>query len=915
MNIPGYTLYTSNLAEPHTRGTGIYINNKFKSSDVTIDGHSFKDYTTVKITGKENQNILVQCIYRSGSPDTAIQHDEDMYKLFRETTKVPNVTKKIIVGDFNLNKIKWTPDPSNPTVPQQNENSPEAKFLECVRDCYLSQHVTEPTRYRSGNTPTCDDLIFSSCETDITDISYDASIGRSDHITLNCCINTSLIPPATKRVVYKYDKADYNKMKNMFNIDWDVKFRNKSAQEAMDAFENVYNDAVKECVPTTEMNSDERRKPIWMTRHALRKVRRKHSSWVRYLNTKQGDDYTKYVRQRNESTHALKKARRDYEKSIAKACRRNPKGVWNYMKATQKVRSKIPNLKKKDGSFTKTDEEIAETLNQQYYSVFTKENLNNLPNFPAKNLLTDQLNDIQIKQEDVEKLLKNLLPNKAPGMDGLHPKVLKEMAEVISSPITEIFKRSFDTGSLPTNWLQAVITPIFKKGDKTDPSNYRPVSLTSVICKILERIIITHIIKHLKANNLNCTQQHGFQTGKSVTTNLLEAMNVWTEALMHNIPIDILYLDYAKAFDTVPHQRLLNQVESFGITGKTLQWIRSFLSNRKQKVRTNGAESSWSSVMSGIPQGSIMGPILFTLFVNDLPQSISSIISMFADDTKVYLPLTADNSSEDLVADLNYLQLWAERMQMRFHPSKCKVMHLGKNNARRNYEMVDSDNITHILEKTEVEKDLGVHIDSKLNFTTHCQEKVNKANRILGYIRHTFKHLDKDSFLLLYKSLVRPHLEFASTIWSPKYKYNIDSIERVQRRATKLISTLRELPYNERLKRLNLETLSYRRTRADLLETYRIISNQHQVNTSCHCSQCPNKSMLAPALCTTTRGHSKKLRIQVATGARQNFFENRVSNLWNKLSENTVSSKNVNVFKNNLFKEIGHTRFDFTFSY
>ena len=120
-------------------------------------------------------------------------------------------------------------------------------------------------------------------------------------------------------------------------------------------------------------------------------------------------------------------------------------------------------------------------------------------------------------------------------------------------------------------------------------------------------------------------------------------MNVWTEALMHNIPIDILYLDYAKAFDTVPHQRLLNQVESFGITGKTLQWIRSFLSNRKQKVRTNGVESSWSSVMSGIPQGSIMGPILFTLFVNDLPQSISSIISMFADDTKVYLPLTEDN--------------------------------------------------------------------------------------------------------------------------------------------------------------------------------------------------------------------------------------------------------------------------------
>ena len=151
--------------------------------------------------------------------------------------------------------------------------------------------------------------------------------------------------------------------------------------------------------------------------------------------------------------------------------------------------------------------------------------------------MTEKLSNIDIKREDVEKLLKNLIPNKAPGLDGLHPKVLKEMAEVVSEPITEIFRRSLDTGIIPTNWLQAVICPIFKKGDKADPSNYRPVSLTSIICKMMERIIVIHLIKHLEANNLKCRQQHGFQTGKSVTTNLLQALNVWTEALMHNIPI------------------------------------------------------------------------------------------------------------------------------------------------------------------------------------------------------------------------------------------------------------------------------------------------------------------------------------------------------------------------------------------
>ena len=579
------------------------------------------------------------------------------------------------------------------------------------------------------------------------------------------------------------------------------------------------------------------------------------------------------------------------------------------------MKTKIPNLKKKDGTYTTCDEEIAEVLNKQYYSVFTKEDVTNMPEFPDKELVTEPLSNIDIQQDEVEKLLKNILPNKSPGLDELHPRILKEMSEVISYPITEIYRRSLASGNLPSDWLQALITPIFKKGDRTDASNYRPVSLTSIICKILEKIIVLHIIKNVKVNHLNCKQQHGFTQGKSVTTNLLEAMNVWTEALMHEIPIDILYLDYAKDFDTVPHQRLLRQVKSFGITGKVHQWITSFLSNRQQKVQANGKTSSWSPVISGIPQGSILGPILFTLFVNDLPEKISSIISMFADDTKIYLPLTSDNSIDELVSDLNYLQSWAEKMQMKFHPKKCKVMHIGKNNPCRDYTMLNSDNTPHVLEVTQVEKDLGVYIDYQLKFSDHCQEKVNKANKVLGFIRHTFKHLNKETFMLLYKSLVRPHLEFGSSIWSPKHKYNIDAIERVQRRATKLIPELKELSYTDRLRNLNLETLSYRRTRADLLETYRIFTNQHHVNRDTHCSQCPTKQMLATSLSTATRGHSMKLQIQPSAGARQNFFETRVCKVWNKLSEKTVSSKNVDIFKNNLLKDIGETRFDFTFSY
>ena len=584
------------------------------------------------------------------------------------------------------------------------------------------------------------------------------------------------------------------------------------------------------------------------------------------------------------------------------------------MKSTNRVSSTVPNLEKPDGNFTTSDAEIADTLNHQYYSVFTKEITSNIPYFPDKELKTPKLESFQITEAEVLKELKALKPNKSPGIDGLHPRVLKELAEELAEPITILFKKSLDSEELPAQWLQAVVTPIFKKGRKTLAENYRPVSLTCILCKLLEKLIVKMIIVHIKENELATLRQHGFTVGKSTTTNLLEVLNIWTEALMHGIPVDVLFLDFSKAFDSVPHQRLLKQVESFGITGKASAWIRAFLANRTQKVRVNGAESEWAPVLSGIPQGSILGPILFSLFVNDLPENIKSLVSLFADDTKLHVPLASDISAPQLQEDLWTLEAWSTRMQMRFHPKKCKVMHLGSKNNNREYFMHTEDGNLHKLEVTELEKDLGVNTDSKLKFTDHCNIKINSATKVLRYIRHTFSYIDEQMFLLLYKALVRPHLEYASCIWQPYLKYNIDSIERVQRRATKMIPSLRNLSYTERLEKLNLETLQYRRTRADLLETFRILNNIHTLDQSCHCSKCPGKMMFSPSLNSSTRGHSKKLQIQEATGIRKHFLSTRVADRWNRLSEETIAAPNINIFKSRLAKEL-QNKFDFKFSY
>jgi hypothetical protein len=545
------------------------------------------------------------------------------------------------------------------------------------------------------------------------------------------------------------------------------------------------------------------------------------------------------------------------------------------------------------------DIDKAETLNKQYTSVFTREDTNSLPNLKAKPIQV-HLN-INITKDSILKKLKNLRTDKSPGPDMIHPRILKEMAELLCAPLHILYCKSLASGEVPSQWKLATVTPIFKKGKKSNPANYRPVSLTSIPCKIMERLVAEAITSHLKTNCLQCLEQHGFCGCKSTVTNLLEAMDVWTEALSHNLPVDVLFLDYAKAFDTVPHERLLKQLETFGISGNYLKWIRNFLTGRQQRVNVNGHLSSWTEVISGVPQGSVMGPLLFTLFVSDIPELINSCISMFADDTKIYRALTLDSDDEhhNLQQDLDQIQTWATTMCMQFHPEKCKVMHLGSNNQRNKYHMVKQDGTSHTLTPTEEEKDLGVLIDQKLSFSSHAQTQANKANRILGTIRHTFKALDKEAFLLLYKSLVRPHLEYASPIWHPHLKRDKDTIERIQRRATSLVNNISHLSYPERLAALQLPTLEFRRQRSDIIQTFKILNGLDHVQYERKCKIC-NNQMLCLAPQGRTRGHNLKLHVQHHPGARASYYSSRVTKNWNKLRQTTVEANTLETFKQRL---------------
>ena len=279
------------------------------------------------------------------------------------------------------------------------------------------------------------------------------------------------------------------------------------------------------------------------------------------------------------------------------------------------------------------------------------------------------------------------------------------------------------------------VTYMHKNSNRLIPSNYRPVSLTSVVCKIMQQIICDKIIDHLVNNDLLSSCQHGFIKGRSCITQLLATLDRWTEVMDGGGDVDAVY--FSKCFDSVHHERLLMKIGKYGIQGKLWDWVVDFFRGRYQQVSIRGYLSAIAAVLSGIPQGSVLGPLLFIIFINEMLDMVHTCIQMFADDTKLFTHIKDESDVAWLQDDLDSLQSWADAWQLRFNPDKCKVLHLGQSNRRAKYNMSTTTGNQIELQSTDLKKDLGVWIDPSLTFCSHCESQAGKANRTLGLIRCT----------------------------------------------------------------------------------------------------------------------------------------------------------------------------------
>ena len=570
------------------------------------------------------------------------------------------------------------------------------------------------------------------------------------------------------------------------------------------------------------------------------------------------------------------------------------KKFWTFIKSRKNDGSGVSPLKDQ-GVLITDNKRRADLLNKQFQSAFgKKESYNEQEFFERCNMAWDEskpvMGDITVTQEGVEKLLRQITPTKAAGPDGVSPRYLREVACEIAPVMTKLFQISLDTGKIPVDWKHAHVSPIFKKGERYRAENYRPISLTSLPCKLLEHIIVSAIMEFSDTHSLLCAEQHGFRKSHSCETQLIGLIDEVSHTLEQGHQQDLLVMDFSKAFDKVNHSLLLHKLRCMGVQGNTNNWITEFLQDRTQAVIIDGSVSDLATVESGVPQGSVLGPTLFLLYINDLPRDLTSKARLFADDTACHLEIRTATDHCTLQQDLDKLAAWEERWSMKFHPEKCMTMHMSRS---RNTIQIPYTLHGHTLEQVTEAKYLGVTLANDLKWSSHVQGIAAKANKTLGFIRRNIKVNNKKLKGAAYKALVRPILEYGSAAWDPYTQEDIDILERVQRRAARWVSNRfrKSSSVGEMLQELRWPTLERRRRCARLTMFYRVHHGMAHINSKFH----PLPSTRRRRVRSTHNSHYD-LPSTKRTYRQKSFFPRTIPE-WNSLPEDSVSETTLASFK------------------
>ena len=624
--------------------------------------HGNAEMVWVKICRKKSKPIYVCSFYRP--PDNSYEsllELKDILTTIHESSVPPEI---LLAGDFNLPDLRFEDGIGyvnpNPTYGYDTNSL----FVEIVNDYGFEQFVSQPTRDNHLL-----DLILSTNPDIIKNVQVVPGI--SDHKAITCQLVLSPEKPTASKLrkVYQYHRADERSINEELS-NFATSFLTNSPYENTveynwQKFKDFLLYTIDKYIPSKHLNTVKHLP--WISKSIKLQMKQRKSLYDKAKQTQEASDWRAYRKARNQVNKALSAAYQQYCAYLFdNTYTNNSKRFWSLVKQLRKNYQSVATLCVQNELKTSPVSK-AEALNQQFYSVFTRENNDvppvNLPRYP-------NMDNIEFTTQGIVKLLQKLKPGKSAGPDNIPTRILKEYALHIAPVLQVIYTQSYQTGILPTDWLTANVVPVYKKGDKSNPVNYRPISLTSICCKTMEHIICHSILDHLNTHTIINPIQHGFRPGLSCQTQLILLVDEILEAMDQRHQVDLIMLDFSKAFDTVAHNKLLLKLEYFGIQLHTYSWIRTWLTNRTQKVVVEGETSNNLKVLSGVPQGTVLGPLMFLLYVNDISTGIGSSIRLFADDCVLYRVIKTTEDHDQLQHDLNILTEWTKQWQMVLNPGR-----------------------------------------------------------------------------------------------------------------------------------------------------------------------------------------------------------------------------------------------------
>jgi hypothetical protein len=921
VNIEGYDCFRKDRkSDTHGGGVCIYT----RRSDSLIFRET--NYDQLNSSGVEQvwcvvdtgiESILLGCIYRPkiihlrGVVASIEVHKKRDGEINKSITFANDLVKKgivqglIIAGDFNFTELSWN-ELLEPEVLFETDSSD--CFLDTLNECFLTQNVFFKTYQEFSKLTNLLDLVITESKERVYELQSGPALGGKNHghlcLSWKYGLKKSILnsfEDKFRQTNYNFKKGNYGGMRSFFgNINWFEIFDGKNIGDSYKLFLEIYEKACEDFIPKIKLKKKRKTKPPWLTRELREMMRQKINLWHAFVSSGRKEElYEKYRLQCKLVKSSMSSSISKFELELAANSSKNPKGLFTYIKNKQQVKESIMSLNNSSGNITTDRAEIAEILNDQFESVFSVDD-GTEPVFENRTEFVCDEEEI-INRTEILNRLKKLDCNKAPGGDKIPQYVLKNCSEELSGALEIIFSRSLIEGEIPDEWREANITPLFKKGSKLKASNYRPVSLTSVCCKLMEGIMRDRITNHLKKRKLISPSQHGFVHRKSCVTNLLECQQVVSGLLNENKSVDVLYTDFEKAFDKVSHKKLIIKLYAYGIRGKLLDWIKSFLRGRRQRVVMGEIISDWRDILSGVPQGSVLGPLLFVIYINDLPDGLKNVFKMYADDSKVIAEVGEEGQGSELQGDIDKIKEWCDKWSMCLNGSKCKIMHFGNKNPCLEY-YIENGSEKLVLGVTEEERDLGVIIAKNCKNNRQAEKSINQANYALGRMRKTFKFFNFKLFNIVYPTYIRPYLEFATPVWNNLSEKHIKKIESIQRRATKMVIEIRTLKYEDRLRELGLTTLELRRKRGDLIQVYKIINGFDEVDIDMGTG---HNLRGGGDFLNRRHGHQIEREKTGINTMRNNSLPNRSATTWNTLPSGVVKSDTVDIFKEKIDE---HTR-------